>query len=312
MENTSKPIISISHNDLDGLGCQVVLKWTHGDIFFKTASYSTINNTLKDLIDILQYDRTKTTVIISDISFNTETAILLIELVESAPNIRFIIADHHIRSSQVLDIFKLAPKNLINLHDINMCSASILYYYYNITHRHIKDFIDLINVYDMWITADDRFQEALVLNELYESYSYNDFLYEMRSYKMSDKMMTKLGKTSNKISSFISSIDSNPLIYKNDYICISHIDRYKSVLQHHLDLPIMVFISSNLNFSIRLSNNLSDYDVDYLTKKFIQYFKGKNVEWYYAHRQVFGFNSSGTDIFSDIDDFINFLGSLSR
>lgn len=301
----------MSHNDLDGLGCQLVLKWTYGDLFFKTVSYSTIRETLLDLNDVLIHDRSKTTVIISDLSFNLDTAILLMETVQNSPDVRFIIADHHVRSTDIIDLFKLAPKNLINLYDTNMCSASILYYYFNTQHKYIKEFIDLVNVYDMWFSSDDRFGDSLVLNELYESYVHSDFFSEMKTNRMSDKLISKLSKTKDKMDSFISNIPNNPLIYYNDFICIAHIDRYKSTLQNYLDLPIMVFISSNLNFSIRLSNNMSDAEVEYFTQRFIEYFRLNHVDWYYAHRQVFGFNSTG-DIFADIDHFIGFLGTLPR
>jgi oligoribonuclease NrnB/cAMP/cGMP phosphodiesterase (DHH superfamily) len=305
---TSKSIISITHKDLDGVGCQLILRHQFQDVHFHTTSYNILKQTLTDLEDLLSYDKSKNLIIISDISMTHIELDKLVHIATMNPLVKFVYADHHIRTQKENAIVKMAPKNFIDVFDDKRCSASILYYYYNINANRLKEIIDLINVYDMWIDDSSMFYDALVLNELYESVDHWDFLNNISNYgKISDYLKNKELKVRDKMNTFVSNIDNNSLIYYDDKICVAHIDRYKSLLQNSLNRPISIIISSNLNFSVRLSNKLKDYEVKDYTELFFKFFESHNITFYHAHRQVFGFNSNGSSVEDQIDELISFI-----
>lgn len=309
--DTNKSIISLSHNDLDGVGCQVVLRWQFGDVYFKSISYSKIIETFNDLDSTLSYDRSKTQVIISDLALKDDEIELLKSICIKYPDVKFIIADHHLRSLSAVKMYETFPNNFIDLHNENRCSAMILFYYYGINNIKIRDFIHLVNVYDLWIDNDSKFEEALLINEIYESMLHSDFFAGIGMYgNLKDDITRKTDKTLQKIQSIRDSIDNNEMIFVDDKLFIAQIDRYKSIVQYYLKRDISIIISSNFNFSIRLSNGLKDYELLRLQESFFDFFKREGYDYYHAHKQVFGFNSSEEKIIDDIDIFIAFTRDL--
>lgn len=305
---TNKNIISLTHNDLDGVGCQVVIRWQYRDVFFKSISYNIIIDTLKELEQLLEYDRSKTHIFISDISFKMNELELLKQICNNNPSVKFIMSDHHLRDKEILSIYKSMPLNFIDLYSTERCSASTLFYYFNINNLKIKNLIDTINSYDMWLSNNNNFLDSLVLNEIYESMTHNDFLSNISYYgQFQDVITRKFEKTKKKIQSFKDSIIDNSSIYYNNNVCVAYLDKYKSILQYYIDKPIIIIISSNFNFSIRLSNKLTDAEIIQYREIFFDYFKLNGYDYYYAHKQVFGFNSTINRVYEDIDSFITFI-----
>lgn len=309
--DTNKSIISLSHNDLDGIGCQVVIRWQYSDVYYKSISYNKILDTLNELDSTLSYDRSKTQVIISDLSFKENEVVILKNICEKYPTVKFIMADHHLRPINVSNLYKAFTKNFIDLHTESKCSALILFYYYGINNTKIRDFVGLINSYDMWITDANNFEESLLLNEIYESMSHQDFFSGVGLYgNLKEDITRKTDKITQKIQSIKDGIECNELIFVSDKAFIAHIDRYKSIVQYYLNRDISIIISSNYNFSIRLSNSLKDYELIELRNSFFDFFNREGYEYYHAHKQVFGFNSNENKIIEDIDTFISFTAEL--
>lgn len=307
--DANRNVLSISHNDLDGVGCQVVLRWHYSNVYYQTIPYNKIYDTLIELDSNLEYDRTKSTIIISDLSLKENEINLLKSICLKYPDVRFVIADHHIRTAHISKLYTSFPKNFVDLHNESMSSALILFYYYGVNNAKIKDLIFLINSYDLWLVKESNFLESLVLNEVYESMLHSDFFGAIGLYgNIREDITRKIDKVTQKIQSFKDSIDQNELIYYTDTVVVAHIDRYKSILQYYLDRPIIVIISSNYNFSIRLSNSLKDYELIEIRDKFFNFFVNKNYNYYYAHKQVFGFNSTVDGVITDVDEFLTFIG----
>lgn len=307
--DTNKSIISLSHNDLDGIGCQVVLRWQYTNVYYKTISYNRIYDTLVELDNNLDYDRTKSQIFISDLSLKPNEILLLKTICEKNPDVKIILADHHIRTPDIVELYKSFPKNFIDLHTEQQCSAMILFYYFGVNNNKIRELIELVNSYDLWLVDRPNFMDALILNEIYESMSHQDFFNSIGFYgNIKEDITRKIDKSKTKIQSFQDGIVQNNYIYYNDKIVVAHIDRYKSILQYYLDRPISVIISSNFNFSVRLSNSLKDYELIDIRNVFFEYFNERKYNYYYAHKQVFGFNSTETTVIDDIDSFLLFIG----
>lgn len=304
---TYKPNIAIVHSDLDGLGCQLVLKSKFNDIFYMNIHHNEVIQTLIDLEENLKVDRNKQNIIFGDLSLGLDEFKIIKRIVEDNKNITFIFADHHIRTKELSQFIKDIPSNFIDLYDIKRSSASILLYYFNVQHKYLRELIDIINIYDLWVTKDEKFKESLIINELYESVGHRVFFDNIQGFKLNDYLLNKYNKILNKVDKFIISAPNNQLIYTNDKICLAHLDNYKSIIQYYFNRDIVIFISSNLNFSFRLSNNLKDYEIDDITKKFFMLFERKGIIYYHAHKQVFGFNSTPEHLNTDIDDLIMFI-----
>lgn len=304
----NKSVISISHNDLDGVCCQCLIRWELNDVHYQPTSYHRLDDTLGDLFDNLSYNQSLNTVIISDISLRYNQLLKIKEMTEQYPKVKFIVADHHVRDKKILEVYKTMPKNFIDLYSVKQCSSLILYQYFGINNIRLKELTYTVNAYDMWNTKEPEFEDSLVLNELYEATTHNTFFNGIGFHgSLKEELNRKKTKIETKIKKFKKTIDTNEYIYYNDTIVIAHIDKYKSILQYELNKPISIIISSNLNFSIRLSNDLTDANLRRYSNLFFDYFNKNNYDFYYAHKQVFGFNSNSINIMDDIEQFISLL-----
>jgi len=154
--NTSKKILSISHYDMDGQGCAIVLANVFKNIKFITATFTNIDGIIKNT-DFSEYD----------LVFMTDVYPKDIELLDDIPNL--ILLDHHETNKSH------EPSN--NRYVItDICGAMITKNYIesklNVDLSHLNSLIYLINDYDMWIHNNKK---SKMLNELYYWYRGDKF-----------------------------------------------------------------------------------------------------------------------------------------
>jgi oligoribonuclease NrnB/cAMP/cGMP phosphodiesterase (DHH superfamily) len=163
----------LSHNDLDGQGA-LILSFYFGlriDNFYicdyKDREYPEYKNMFK------AFDK----IIFTDFS---PTKDHLIELLEMGKNVE--IYDHHLSSEELLEVRELYKGNLVLVHDKERSGTKIFYEEYlkngSFEKSKIKEsvnkFVNLVNVYDLYLTDNPIWNEALNLNRV---------LYGMLSYK---------------------------------------------------------------------------------------------------------------------------------
>jgi len=140
-------ILSISHYDLDGCGCQIVLANAFDNVTFINSSFYNID----EKIETLNYDKYDY-VIITDIHPENKNLLYLSD--------KIILIDHH--PSDMHD-----AKNNLHVIQKGVCATTLTKHYVEkMTGEklsHLDEFVRLVNDYDMWHLTDPRSKQ---LNDL--------------------------------------------------------------------------------------------------------------------------------------------------
>ncbi|MFA5484950.1 MAG: DHH family phosphoesterase [Candidatus Pacearchaeota archaeon] len=141
-------ILSISHYDLDGAGCQIVLANVFDNVTFISTSFYNIDEKLES-IDYSKYDY----VIITDVHPENKNLLYLSD--------KIILIDHH--PSDMHD----PNNNHFVIDNKNVCATTLTKHFFekmfNEKLSHLDEFVYLVNDYDMWILKDKRSKQ---LNDL--------------------------------------------------------------------------------------------------------------------------------------------------
>lgn len=144
--------LHISHNDLDGLGCGVLIKkFLSGSIKTVYLGYDDIDNYIEE--NYQYYDR----IIITDVSPLYGT----VEMLAGEKDV--LIIDHH-ASSEALKDFHFTH------HDITKCATLLTYEYllnegYKV--EEYEEFASCINDVDMWfLKRDDSLKMSVLFNQM--------------------------------------------------------------------------------------------------------------------------------------------------
>jgi oligoribonuclease NrnB/cAMP/cGMP phosphodiesterase (DHH superfamily) len=169
-------ILHISHDDLDGIGSNILMKAYAELEQRKMHQYMISYSEMKDLnFDEMITDNIKY-VFITDLSFS-ETQ--LKPIIERYSSITFIVFDHHESSKWIA---ALDAANCDSIIDMTQCGTKLVYNWLleNIDSSqgeyHIDEysqFVDYVNDYDMWI---HQYPEATQLNILKSIFSNKEFI----------------------------------------------------------------------------------------------------------------------------------------
>ncbi len=142
--------LHISHNDLDGLGCGVLIKkFMHGNIKTVYLGYDDIDQYIED--NYHYYDR----IIITDVSPQYGT----VEMLAGEKDV--LIIDHHASSDSLKDFH-------FTHHDITKCATMLTYEYLlqeGFKAEEYEEFARCINDIDMWfLKREDSLKMSVLFN----------------------------------------------------------------------------------------------------------------------------------------------------
>ncbi len=142
--------LHISHNDLDGLGCGVLIKkFMHGNIKTVYLGYDDIDQYIED--NYHYYDR----IIITDVSPQYGT----VEMLAGEKDV--LIIDHHASSDSLKDFH-------FTHHDITKCATMLTYEYLlqeGFKAEEYEEFAHCINDIDMWfLKREDSLKMSVLFN----------------------------------------------------------------------------------------------------------------------------------------------------
>ena len=154
-------ILSLSHNDLDALGCQLSImeKFAKSTkIDFYNTNYRDLDEKVYDIIDRLEHNREHVSaLIISDVSFSEKQNLLLLikETVEKF-KIKTFFIDHH---QYPEDFWSLFDSDYFKVFwNVEKSASLITYETLKCDNKNLKQIIDIINVYDIWEEENKYFK----------------------------------------------------------------------------------------------------------------------------------------------------------
>lgn len=150
-----------SHIDLDGYGCNIVLKNTVGKVVqindedITNVNYDKINEVVSDFIQNKKYNDYDI-VFITDISVNEEVAEMINSVNNNSKSVKFLLFDHH-QTALFLNKYDWA---IVKIEDENgkVCGTSLFYDYIinslipdnYVIGTQLDDFVEKVRRYDTW------------------------------------------------------------------------------------------------------------------------------------------------------------------
>lgn len=251
-------VLSISHIDLDGISCQVVLRAQFGEITRMNISYGKIDEYL-DILDDYCARSQPEYVFVTDLSFRYEELDKLNKIASKHPNVKFIFIDHHPFEENGGEYKHLALPNLVIILSPKASATKLTFLYlkakFGLLKEGLEQFVTYVNAYDIWLEDEPEFKVGFVYNELFWNYKINHFWSRFKDeYKLrnSDKdayrtLVAKKDKLFNKLEK------SGRVMKFANRILLIFIDDYQShVTLDYPDFLTYVVIRSNGGVSVRL------------------------------------------------------------
>ena len=214
-------ILSISHYDLDGFGCQLCIneKFKKHDITYSNCGYSSIEKTL-DKFEFNNFD----VVFITDLNFNQQQQTKLYEKAKDYQG-KLIYIDHHqyLEGTEYLD--KLADLGNKVIIDTTKSATLKTYEVLKLDNPNLKKLCELIDIYDMWRTENPKFKGANLFNTWFWE-NVNEFMFKMKQldYDIS-KLKEEIKQQKNKVDNYYKE-NFNKIIFYKDPIYISFEYKY--------------------------------------------------------------------------------------
>lgn len=256
-------VLSVSHTDLDGVGCQIVLHHTFRDLTRMNISYGKIPEYI-NIIDDYCYNRHPDLVFITDLSFTKEDFIKLYEVTKNHAQIKFYFIDHHPFDLNVEDY---RTDNFTIVLTSKASATKLTYLFlkanYNCSKdKKLEEFIGYVNAYDIWLEDTPEFKVGLVYNELFWDFKINYFWNRFSNdFKLRNSDKEKYRDLMKKKVKVFDKLDKSGRIFKLEEhkIFMIFIDDFKN----HITLDfagynVYAIISSYGGISIRLRGGISD------------------------------------------------------
>jgi len=257
-------LLSVSHIDLDGIGCQIVLRQTFGEMQRMNINYEKVDEYL-EIIEEYVYNHRPKEVFITDLSFTFKQLEKLKHITNIFKNTNFYFIDHHPFEEE----YKFLNSDNFTIIITDKASATKLTYLFcknnfNLNNRDLEKFVSYINAIDIWLKNTQEFKAGIVYNDLFFSYKIDYFWNKFKdnfNLSMKDKehfkdLMVKKNKLFNKL-------ENNGRIMKtggdNKEIIMVFIDTLNTHIQlDYPDFMMYIIIRSYGRASIRLSERIKN------------------------------------------------------
>jgi oligoribonuclease NrnB/cAMP/cGMP phosphodiesterase (DHH superfamily) len=174
-------IYSLSHIDLDGYGCQYILKNIFKEnIYFENSNYGIeIQNKLKNILEKIDRKvnkKEKDKIIITDLNLTEEIAKFIDEEVKKRDFLELILIDHH-KTGELI-----AEKYDWYLLNEEYCATYLTYLYFKeeipeTLKNELKAFSELVNITDLWKEKEEKFKIANFLSQqIFNGFRFPRFL----------------------------------------------------------------------------------------------------------------------------------------
>jgi hypothetical protein len=219
----SKQIISLSHNDLDGVSAQILL-----NTYFKNTSLHTCNysETLDQLKQIKKQLHLFDIFFITDLVIDEDIYNYVSQLLTTFPKLTIFWIDHHYQSENWIN--KSLAVNYTNIFNIDKSATKLLSELLNINSK----YIDSINAFDIWDTTNNDFKLGMVYNSLFWNYKPRSFYSQFKnSQELTDRHkedFTKINKSKN---DYFSELEQKGLVLKNENLTVIFGDLHQNWVQ---------------------------------------------------------------------------------
>jgi len=300
-------IFNLSHYDLDGVGCNIVLYQFFKNFVRDNSSYSNLKEKLFEMDDYLSRTPYIKYVFVTDLAFEEEQFEILNSIAKRHKNIQFYLIDHHPPKCN----FKQFNDENLKIIISNKASATKLTYlflkknykifgiepddYFN---QKLKEFVEYVDAYDLWKKETPEFQVGFDYNELFWNYKLDTFFNKFKNnFELSNKDIEKIKEIKSSIKEHFEKLEKNKLIFKDDKVLLIFTDKFQNyvTLKYKAKIYFIADISRPGKFSVRISDDVKNPEK--IQKVIIDKIKSfGNVDNIGGHFNAFGFNISDDSV----------------
>jgi len=305
-------ILSLSHNDLDGLSSQIVLRQHLGEITRMNISYGKIDEYLEIVQEYCSHTR-PSQVWITDLSFTYNQLERVSQIANENKNIMFYFIDHHPFKEEYNHLISDNLKILIN----NKASATKLTHLYlkhnfnnkkfNVSLKDLDEYVEYTNTYDLWLKDEPRFKGSIVYNELFWDFKRDYYFTRFKDeFKLRNADKEKYKELMKKKVKLFDKLDKSGRIFRhepdgNKRIFMIFLDDYKNhITIDYEGFDVYIIVSSYGGVSIRFRDNLSDTGElkDIIVSEIL---KHENVDTAGGHPRAFGMKLADTSAHHQVE-----------
>jgi len=162
-------IANLTHHDLDGIVCHILLKNITDQVRYYCCGYGKIEKKINEIIRDNEIYRFKN-VCVTDLSISIEHS----QKLHSHFSKMFLFDHHETTKLQYEELKKHYTKIY---HDMLHCGSSIIFNNFRnrFSNERLEKLVYLTNIYDTWQIDDKDFWEAYALNAMFWEYKWDDF-----------------------------------------------------------------------------------------------------------------------------------------
>lgn len=281
-------IKNITHADMDGAGCSIIMSRLFNDhmaineLDITKTSYNDLKQTITNVVCSSDKDMM---VVITDLLVPTA---FLKTILEYEHVIKLLYIDHHERfdDRKGLESLKYLHKGKFEYRWKKGFSATSSCYEFSTSHgiptsKKLDRLVNIIDVFDEWKTTDKNFTEGLGLNEVYWDIGFDKFYNDFYDGLIwTDKMKTFVSEEFKKQDEYFESADEHNIIFpmengKKILVTFNPKGRYTNLytLRYDYDLYFMFQYQSNSLKKFNLRSN-GKYNCDKIGQDVSQYIDG--------------------------------------
>jgi len=274
-------ILNVTHYDLDGAGCSILLKYMFDHIDILPASYADISKILNECVNFHTYDY----VILTDIT--PEDREKLVQYKD-----KIVILDHHDTAMDLLD----KKENWFVKEDFcaTVLTKKYLEYQYKEDLSVFNFLTYIVNDYDMWIHDTPR---STFINELFWKYHFDNFVKRFKSgnTKIYEEELQYLKRRKSKYEKILSLLDIYEIKELNGILIISE-DFINELASKYLkeDYSI-VFVINPKNYKLSIRHSIDDLHIGNLVK---------SLNLGGGHKFAAGVNSTSMD---EVENYVELI-----
>jgi hypothetical protein len=254
----NEQIINISHSDLDGISCTLLLREKYNDVHYINISYNKTNETLlyyyKEL-DNIRCDK----FYITDLNFELDDLILLYKIIKKYNKIQFYYIDHHTYDDKKLLVLDKIKELSVVLIDESKSATLAVYDYLGLDNNKILLYVNVVNAYDLYLTDSKYFKVGLDLNNYFWYKKQKAFAYDFKNFNLKNqKFIDKAKQIRKQAKAHFNNLEQKGLSFEDSGTRVILTDDHLGMINDEYKEDFIIIGTSYCKVSIRTDDKIPE------------------------------------------------------
>lgn len=286
--------INVSHNDLDGISCSLLLKHVSFTECINIG-YDKIQETL-EFFNTELHNRSCKTFYVTDLNFKLEELIFLYKMMKNHPKIKFVYIDHHDYNKKQHIVIKKMNElpNADAIHNIEKSATLLTFEHLKINNSKIELYVQIVNAYDIWLVQSKYHKLGLDLNNYFWFLKAKSFSYEFKNFNLKNKRFRdKAEQIRDNSKEHFLSLEEKGLCFVENGIRLIFTDDYLGMINTYYKEDVIIIGTSYGRISVRIDERIDEVQANTFKNTVVQSIE--NSQYFISgggHNHAFGLTFS--------------------